>query len=221
MACKVLIGVPSPENMKYSIFNYFLDAMIKPEGTVVMRAFGQSTAEARNHFIKSALETDAEYIFFCDDDHALPPETLNKLLAHELDCVGGLYLGRNYPFRAMAFENERPDKQVTHFVLDKGKVGLQPVDTLGGGAILCKTEIFKRIPEPWWFYGHTGNTKINDDMGFCANLRKHGISLMLDLETPIGHMGNCIIWPERKNGAWMVTITTNGSGTIQLAASLN
>ena len=102
---KLLIGIPTSEFARAAVFYDWMDLLQKPVGVEIIhtRAHGQSPARNRNLIIQQAIDTACDYIFFVDDDCLLPPDTLVKLLTHDVDCVTGLYSMRNYPHRPIIF----------------------------------------------------------------------------------------------------------------------
>lgn len=52
----------------------------------------QIVAEAREQLRQHFLKSDADYLFFVDDDIELPPDALEKLLGHEHPAAVGVYL---------------------------------------------------------------------------------------------------------------------------------
>src|SRR5438876_11237695 len=94
---KILIAVPTLEFSRQAVFYDHLDMLDKPEGTLITRSHGQSPARGRNMIIKQAIKYNCTHIMFFDDDCAFAPNTLTRLMQHDLDMVTGLYFMRNNP----------------------------------------------------------------------------------------------------------------------------
>ncbi len=55
---------------------------------------GSIIMEARNACVAAAEQIGASHILFIDSDMSFPPDTLDRLLAHHVDIVGGNYVRR-------------------------------------------------------------------------------------------------------------------------------
>lgn len=120
----------------------------------------------RRQMIKDALKENAiTHILFVDTDVIPPPDFIEKMLAHDLDCVSGVY-----------FQNKKPcsRKNKQPYI---GK-GLEEVGTFSVGASLIKREVLEKVdyPAPDPIYKTDGDTE------FCQALRKAGYKVMQDFD---------------------------------------
>ena len=67
-------------------------------------------------------------------------------MAHDKDIVACNYATRRLPVKTVAFS----DFAELKCVYSGDKTGLEEVDAVGMGAMLIKTEIFKKLPLPWF-----------------------------------------------------------------------
>ena len=60
--------------------------------------------------------------------------------------------------------------------------------------ILIKTEIFKEMKKPWYYYA---DNLFSSDLTFCMNAQKLNILIFVDTSNKIGHIGDNIIATEK------------------------
>lgn len=211
---KVVIAVPTAEYARRADFYDYFHQLQLPPGTTVIFTHGQSPARNRNMMIRQALDMDATHIFFVDDDVICPPDTLMKLLAHDKDIVTGLYLMRNYPHKPIIFDKANPDGTCLWHYLKPGESGLVEIVAAGLGACLIKTDVFRKMEEPWIRLGELEKDHWCDDIGFFRRVREADIKMYCDLDVPVGHIGSMVIWPTRQDGNWYTTYHTNGPSNV-------
>lgn len=142
---KILIAVPTAEMARRADFYDYFNAIDKPIGTVITFSHGQSPARNRNIIIDGALKHECTHILFLDDDVAVQRDVLTRLLAHDKDIVGGLYLMRSYPHTPILFDYADDQGRCrTHYLKD-GECGLIEVVAMGLGCCLIKTDVFKNM----------------------------------------------------------------------------
>lgn len=165
---------------------------------------------ARNWAAKQALELEADYLMFLDDDVLVPPHALKMLLDSDKDIVAGLVIIRGYPFEVMAFRFKGPgelalfsDLPMEPFVWTEDELKyasengmvlpteklapLVPVDAVGFSCCLIKMDVIKKMKPPYFMTGfnHT------EDVYFCLKaLRTEGLnpSIYLNTEIQCGHL---------------------------------
>jgi len=214
---KVMICVPTSEMARRADFYDYLNALEKPEGTMMTSAHGASPARNRNIMIKAALEHGATHCMFIDDDMAFKPDLLSRLLTHDKDIVSGLYLMRNYPHLPVMFDEAFDDGKCRFNFLRPGMTGLQEVVNIGLGACLIKTDVFRNMAEPWITLGECEKDHWCDDIAFFNRARKAGYKMYVDTEIPCGHFLTAIIWPNRsEDGNWFTTYNTGAPEMFQV-----
>jgi hypothetical protein len=223
---KVMICIPTSEFARRADFYDYFNALEKPEGTMVTFSHGQSPARNRNIMIRIALENDATHCLFLDDDMAFKPDLLVKLLKHDLDIVGGLYLMRNYPHLPIMFDESYEDGRCRFKFLHPNDKGVKEVVNTGLGCCLIKTDVFRKMlgkEDPakftWITLGEAEKDHWCDDISFFNRVRKAGIKLHVDLEIPCGHIMSAIIWPNRDNdngGKWFTAYNTGAAEMFQV-----
>lgn len=130
----------------------------------------------RNMAAKVAVDANADYLMFVDDDVILPLDTMKRLLACDADIAAGWTIIRGYPFENMFFQYG--DEARLSLMKPKNPVaaedGLFHVDAVGFSCVLIKVSLLKKVPVPYFVTGpfHT------EDVYFCIKaeheLRKTG-----------------------------------------------
>jgi len=118
-----------------------------------------------------------------------PPNLLERLLSHDKDVVACNYATRRLPVKTVAFS----DFAELKCVYSGDKTGLEEVDAVGMGAMLIKTEIFKKLPLPWFSISYlpSGNMYIGEDIYFCKLAQANGMKVYVDhdLSKDVKHIG--------------------------------
>lgn len=218
MEPKVAICCPTLEMSKQARFWDFYNVLDKPVGSVCFTSHGQSPAMGRNLMIQGALEADCTHVLFLDDDMTFQPDTLRKLLAHDVDMVSGLYLLKGFPNQPLIFDVVLEGGKQRWMDVTDDMQGLIEVVGSGFGCVLIKTEVFLAMEKPWVRLGEIDPEQWCDDLGFYNRARALGFKLFVDLDIPCGHMGTVTISPSRRDGKWYVDYDTNGTERVSFLA---
>lgn len=155
-------------------------------------------ASARNELVKMALAFNADYILWLDADMQCPPDALLRLMAHNRDIVGVFYNTRTPPYTTVGnFAGPAPDYT---------KGGVHEAEIIGFGLVLCKMDVFRKLPTPWFqhLWGVKERVKednqfgeVGEDVFLCERARAAGIKVWVDLdlsfEPSMGHIATHII----------------------------
>lgn len=160
---------------------------------------------ARERLAEAALECGAEYLFMIDDDMLAPPDLFYRLVANNKDICAALAFTRNPDHLPVAYQTiEGFDKTVqqnyglTKFVKNYPKNTLFECDAVGFGAVLIKTDVFRKTPKPW-FFGMAGT---GEDVTICLKAKKAGFSVWMDSRIKLGHLGENIVITEEYAEEW-------------------
>jgi glycosyltransferase involved in cell wall biosynthesis len=106
---------------------------------------------SRNYIVKRALAMNADYILWIDSDMGFPPDTALRLLAHDKDIVGATYNQRVKPYRTLGRAKRLPNEtpEITSRRAHAG--GLVEMEEMPGGMMLIRTDVYRRVPWPWYF----------------------------------------------------------------------
>ena len=214
---KIMIGYPTGEFGRRVDFYDFLNQLIVPCDQLRMSPHGQSPAKARNLIFEQALLHNCTHVFLIDDDMALKPDTLVKLLEHDKDVVSGLYVARAFPHNPIAFSAFNELGHALLLNLNKDIKGLVKVAATGFGCCLIKTDVLKKMSRPWVKLGSINPEEWCDDIGFFWQLQKEApeVEVYLDTEVRPGHIGSMILWAHQdENYNWMTGYDASGNSMI-------
>lgn len=170
-------------------------------------ARGASIAENRNGIAERALAVGAKWVLYLDDDQVLAPDTLVRLLAHDKDVISGLYVSREPPFKPHIYDHEDELGFCRFRPLAPFEGGLHNVLATGAGCMLIKTDVLRKLEQPWWRLGQITMDGWGDDLNFCHRIREAGFEIWCDFDVVVGHQMNATLWPKRKeDGEWYTVI---------------
>lgn len=214
---KVLIAISARPDQGRWIENYqSIHDLDKPEGTKVQFFTSWFSYQNKKHAVAKAIKEGFTRIFFVDDDQILPPDTLTRLLAHDLDVVTCNLISRVPPFHPFLFDSAKENGEAHCLTLDEQK-GLIEVAACGAGGILFKTRVFESGVN--WGIDEVIRT---EDLYICRELKKFGFRIYCDLNAPSGHICVATVWPNKKDGKWITNVVMNNDLRIDLpAASFN
>jgi len=132
-----------------------------------------------------------------DDDMNGPVDFWERLLAHDVDIVAGLAftrLGQHLPVVYGMIHKFIPGQGFvpvkTHFVMNYPRNTLFECDAVGFGGVCIKTDILKKIPNPWFFtFKDDGTRGTGEDVWFCRKaVDVAGARVFCDSSTKMGHL---------------------------------
>lgn len=183
---KITVGTPSATEYLHRRYVQSLIDLKYPKNTDIYfsQIFGVQLPFARNEIVEIALKNESEYLFFIDADMVFPADTLVRLLKHNKDIVNALAFRRIKPHYPCVFKwNKNCYETVDYSVANNG---LLEVEATGMSCILIKTDVFKKLQRPWYYYR---DHLFSSDITFCENARKAGYSIWIDTGLKIGHLG--------------------------------
>ena len=220
MSVTGIIGVSSAEHARHASFYDELSYVDRPPDTVVSHAVGLYVNENRNQISTHALELGAEWVWYIDDDHCFHPDTLTRLLAHNVDIVSGLYCRRVAPFHPVIYMEEDADGDVVKYALQNQHVGMQQVVATGAGCLLVKANVLRTLGAPYWRISQRPDgTMVGEDIDFCVRARAAGFTVWCDMDTSIGHLTTVAVYPHRVNDAWALKILDSKGRLIVAGAA--
>lgn len=207
MSSGVVIGVSAAETARFTEFWGSLCGMGSPCPVEVRVARGANIARNRNELTGYFLQSSKEWLWYLDDDQVLLPGTLGKLLAHGVEVVSGVYVSRNYPFLPLVYDQVREDGQIAFKELTT-ETGLIGVVATGAGCLLVHRRVLEALTPPYWTLGQIAPEAWGDDVDFCRRVRAAGFEVQVDVDTRVGHISQCTLWPERSATGWGTTLVT-------------
>ena len=202
-----VIGISSGESARYATFYDELTQVERPDNVVVLHATGLYIQKNRDQLARQALELEAEWIWYVDDDHIFPPDTLEKLLAHNVDIVSAVAVKRASPFLPIAYDDEDADGEAQNHRFATDDVGLKPVLATGAGCLLVRTPVHTAMGAPYWRFGMTKSGELDgEDIEFCKRARAKGFTIWYDFDAPIGHKMTVVAYPQYTRGQWHIQL---------------
>lgn len=194
---RILVGMPAGRDIPVLTARSLLEWRGKGKATsLFMFKLDTYIEKARNELVWNAVNEKATHLMMIDSDMVFPPDGIDKLLAHDVDIVGGLYYGRMHP-KAMAFY-KNGDGTVSNFD-PKTKPGLHEVDFVATGFMLINMNVFKKLEPPFFtftynpeFFGLNNQgmlTPTGEDSYFCLSAKAAGFKVYVDNTITLGHVG--------------------------------
>lgn len=140
----------------------------------------------REMLAEKAIRTKSTHLLFIDTDMWFESDAANRLIERDKDIVGTNANFREFPLKStVRMSNEQRAK------VEELK-GFLTCDSVGMGFTLIKTEVFKNLPQPWFFWksNDKGELVEGEDYWFCSLARKMGFRIWVDLTIPIKHIGD-------------------------------
>jgi len=174
---KILIAIPTAQNIHPETFKSIYNLEV-PDGyeTEFQYFFGYCIDQVRN-LIASWVVNGYDYLFSVDYDMSFPPDTLKRLLAHDVGIVSGLYRQRKPQLIYEAYKKYTTNGSHVNIKEHDISFPLTDVSAVGMGCCLIKKRVFEDIGYPYYEYHHAldhNNTK-SEDVDFCEKARKHGM----------------------------------------------
>ena len=176
----ISIGLPTNRGVKPATALSLLRMSADKGYHFIVSTRGYNTAENRNLIVAQAVKNKSDYLLLTDDDMVFNPDALERLLAHDKDIVGAI---ANTKY-------EKQEKVIEY--LDQPEEGLFKCKALGGGFLLIKTEVFKKVPQPHFGYKwfDNGMVQMSNDWFFCEKAREAGYDIWADSTLQVGHIGD-------------------------------
>ena len=136
----------------------------------------------RERIVRQAIRFHYTHLLFIDSDMWFQPEAANQLIARDKDIIGVNANFRKFPLKS------------TVRLLEKQTEGKEILlcESIGMGFTLIKTEVFKNLPQPWFFWksNERGELVEGEDYWFCSLARRAGFKIWVDLTVSVKHEGS-------------------------------
>ena len=210
--CPGAICVVSSDRLTYQQFAVSVAVVEAPAGSVLLwyTTGGGGVARGRNFLVQKAMDAGAHWVWFIDDDHIFAPDTLKRLLKHDVEMCVPAVLERRPPHKLVAFEHYPvpPDATDRNLIelLDKHRRipklpfperGLIEIGAGGTGGMLIDMAVLRDMRKPWFEFGKFGGDSAGEDEWFCLKARRMGVQIWMDLDTKIGHLTTAAVWPDQ------------------------
>lgn len=192
---KILIAIPTAKYIEPDTFKSIYDQII-PDGYDVdfQYFFGYNISQIRNLLTEWALSRNYDYLFSVDSDMAFPPDTLQKMINHDVDMVSGVYRQRKEDQQIIEiYQNTK--NGLTNVMYDDIKdKGLVEINGCGFGCVLIKCEVLKTVGYPQFEYHMKDVMSIglSEDNDFCIKANRAGYKIYCDTSIICDHIGNTV-----------------------------
>ncbi len=185
---KILIAIPTARYIESDTFKSIYDLEI-PEGyeATFQTFYGYRVDQVRN-LIADWVVRGFDYLFAVDHDVTFAPDTLKKMLSHDVDLVSGIYRQRLEPQMIEIYNLQQQRMDISQVY---GK-NLVQIGGCGFGCVLVKQQVFTSIGYPQFEYHVALNhaNTISEDTDFCRKAMNKGFTLWCDPSILCGHIGS-------------------------------
>lgn len=152
-----------------------------------------SISAARNMLVQAALKGNYTHIFFLDVDVLLkdPVQAIQLLLTRNEPIVSGMYRRKTLEGYQWCIFNGSPGNYVP---VAEWTGNWITVDVVGMGCCLIKTEVFRKVPAPWFVWDDPNGP--SEDFVFCESAKKHGYRIHVFTEVQAAHLGMFKLMPD-------------------------
>lgn len=190
MNTRVVIGIPSLGGIQTeTVASLFQAAPVMDFDAQLIFHTSCYIHDARNKIAQEAIDKGASHLMFIDSDIKFPPDGVNRLLKQDKDIIGGLYYRRQPPHMPTINQLENDKIVIPHtFPTDKTFEAF----AVATGFMLIKTEVFKKVSPPWFFFGNYKGMKMGEDVYFCWKAKQKGYKVFVDPTIALGHVGGYV-----------------------------
>lgn len=164
----------------------------------------------RNMAARLAVDHGCRYLWFIDDDMQMPYDTFTKLyegmVNQGYDILSAFTYIRGYPFKIMSFKwdlmaGHRRLRNLVESDLPEVPGAIVPCDAIGTAIAMIKTDLFHRMPAPWFLTGPHGT----EDIYMCLKAKDYYQPTKIGMHSGaiIGHVLDPEVISYRTRGALM------------------
>jgi hypothetical protein len=199
-----LVAVACGDTARWSPFAPALYDVRIPDGSVVRWYMATLVQAGRSQAVVEMLAHGFEWVWFVDDDNLPYPDTLERLLAHDVDVVSPLVMSRH----DMTMPSCYLDDQDTQAPLSL-PARLHPMASVSMGGALIRRRVFEALEPPWFTFRYDG-LKITGEVNICQRIREAGFRIYCDFATPMRHVFPAVVEPVVGPGCARVSVEVAG-----------
>ena len=151
---------------------------------------GTLIVNQREQLVDMAHAAGSTHVLWLDSDMMFPPDTLQRLLAHDVGIVAGNYVTRQYPHKTVAYKRLMDWKS---YVVHDGTEDLIAVEAVGMGCMLVDMTITEQMARPRFQTSWIEDSRdhMGEDFYFCSRARELGHTIWIDdkLSMDLQHLG--------------------------------
>ena len=193
---KILIAVPCMDQVP-APFCQSLAQLQKVGDCVLSMKTGSLIYTSRNSLATTAIQSEADFVFWLDSDMVFKPDTLVRMMdtlkKNDLDILSGLYFRRVPPYSPVLFDKLDIDGvKADYSEYSKIPDDLFEVGACGFGCVLMKTDVFFDVQSKFGnMFAPIGNN--GEDVAFCWRARQCGYKVFCDPSVICGHVGYSVV----------------------------
>lgn len=143
----------------------------------------QPVDNARNHIVDEFLKSDCTHLFFIDSDTIPPPDSIRKMLAHNMGIISGLT-----PIIELDAKSDRFYRKWNCVGMDdkhlQPNTGVKQVKGAGGSCIMIRRDVFEKLETPYYRFLYEDDRgkqiMVSEDIYFIAKALGKGIEAYCD-----------------------------------------
>lgn len=197
---KLAIGEPNSYGQVFDDYHAAFSRMDKGNYQYFRAGSAPSVEDLRNGLVELALKTDCTHLLQLDTDMTPHPKTIPVMMDRDVDIIAALCFKRYPPFSPVMMRGE-------NIVTEWEESELLEVDRAGTGVMMVKTDVFRKMEQPWFNAIRRGNfIAVGEDYNFCDKARELGYKIYVDTTIPAGHISNMIV-DEKLFRLWEIATT--------------
>lgn len=165
-----------------------------PKDAKLWMVEANSAPIARNKAIKVGLEEGIEEFLFFDADQTFPEEIYEHLHSADKDIISGFVAMTNWPHPYCVWKKTDDGQDAT--VVPMGEPRAIEVDKVGGGCLLVKADVFRKIEPPWFpmsISDDGASLKATADISFVAKAQEAGYTIYAHTGVFPGHLKTILL----------------------------
>jgi predicted SAM-dependent methyltransferase len=177
-----------------------------PNDVIIRRQTGAFWGQCLERGMGISMENNADIIITIDYDSVFDASDVAELVWlmkgwPEIDALASIQVARGWKTPLATFLG--PDgKNRCEFPREYFDEDTCPATTAHFGLTAIRVASLKKLPHPWFLgqpndKGEWGEGRVDDDIYFWRQWKKHGMTLHLANRVVIGHIETVIRWPDR------------------------
>ena len=196
---KILLAIPTNRYIEPETFKSVYNLHVPEDVEVTFQYFyGYQIDQIRNLIAHWAYNFD--YLFSVDSDIVLPPDSLVKLLSHNVDIVSGVYIQRKQGVEVPEIYRKNVHGGTSNVSMhDIAPAGLHEIDGCGFGCVLINSTVIRKMGYPHFVYQMASATQIqvSEDNFFCHKAQQFGAKIYVDSSIICEHIGSWTFVPQQ------------------------
>jgi len=179
---KVFIAIPTTGNIRTELLSFLLNITHNPKYSIrIDTTVSGGICHNRNYLVNRFLQTDSEWLLFCDSD-IVPPMDILDMVEDNKNIVSAVnFTWKDNELIPLIMKKVRNGYRVDKESISSKK-NLIEADAVGLGCLLIKRGVFKKLEKPYFEfkYNKKGLLVNGEDFNFCDKTRGMGFKIWID-----------------------------------------